>query len=269
MPTAGKWIAPLLTAITASGLFAQTPPSEIPPGTVPPAAPAAAFEVASIREETAPFRTMRAFSISGTRITMQVYGVGWLVAEAFGLRDYQVAADSIPRASQGVYYSIDARATGQSAPSRAEVRTMLQALLAERFHLTFHREMRKMPFYALVVDKNGPRLKPGTGDVDCLPRIGPVIPTDRNYRYQFVNCPLDRLADSLGADRPILNRTDLAGNYDISIFVTPEFRMRDTTEIGDVTFRDAVRPLGLRLDAVDAPIEVVVIDHFDATPTPN
>jgi uncharacterized protein (TIGR03435 family) len=166
-------------------------------------------------------------------------------------------------------YRIEARAPGQSAPTKAEIRAMLQSLLTERFHLTVHREMRTMPVYALVVDKNGPALKAGSGDGPCASQIGPVNPNDRNYRYRFTNCTLDPLIDSLSADRPILDKTGLSGRYDIEFIATPEFRVRETPEPGDIRFLDAVRRLGLRLDAQNAPAEVIVIDHVDSSPTPN
>jgi uncharacterized protein (TIGR03435 family) len=96
-----------------------------------------------------------------------------------------------------------------------------------------------------------------------------VRPTDRLYRYAYSNCTIDPLADALLADRPILNRTGLTGRYDIELFATPEFKMRDTSEPGDIRVLDAVRKLGLRLTPQNAPVEVIVIDHMDSRPTAN
>jgi uncharacterized protein (TIGR03435 family) len=42
------------------------------------------------------------------------------------------------------------------------MRVRIQALLADRFQLTLHRETREMPVYALVVAKNGRKLKEHT-----------------------------------------------------------------------------------------------------------
>jgi len=42
----------------------------------------------------------------------------------------------------------------------------MQSLLAERFHLTLHREKRERQTFDLVVGKNGPKLddpEPGSG----------------------------------------------------------------------------------------------------------
>ncbi len=241
-----------LMASAAPGMFGQTP----------------TFEAAAIHEVVHPLRVLRGFTISGTRVSLEGYDADWLIAEAFGLKDYQVVASSIPDATRGKYYAIDARVSGSATPTRAGVRLMLQSLLAERFHLTFHRENRSIPVYALVVDKNGPTLKPGTGDADCASLIGPVNPTDRSYRYRFTNCTLDPLVATLQADRPILNQTGLTGRYDILITATPEFKMQNTSEPGDIRFLDAVRQLGLRLNPQNSPVEVVVVEHFDA-PTPN
>jgi uncharacterized protein (TIGR03435 family) len=75
-----------------------------------------------------------------------------------------------------------------------------------------------------------------------------VRPNHRNYRYQNTNYTLDPLIDALSADRPVLDQTGLAGQYDIEIFATPEFMLRDNPEAGDIRFLNAVRKLGLRLE---------------------
>ena len=227
------------------------------------------FEAASIHPLTPPFRTLKALKISGTFITLDGYNVRWLVSEAFGVKDYQVSTDSVPHPALEVLYRIEARAGGQSAPRQAQVRMMLQTLLADRFHLAIHHEMRKMPVYALMLDKKGPALKPGSGVEECASRIGPVSPNDRRYRYRYSNCTLDPLIEALSADRPILDQTGLTGKYDIDIFATPEFMMRETSEPADIRFLDAVRQLGLRLVARTAVVEVVVVDHIDPAPSSN
>jgi hypothetical protein len=105
-------------------------------------------------------------------------------------------------------------------------------------------------------------LKPGTGDNPCFVRLGPVQPNDRNYRYQFTNRPIDRLANAIQADRPILDKTGLTGLHDLVFFATPDRTLHDS-DPGDISIRDAVRQFGLRLDATKAPIEMLVIDHIE------
>jgi uncharacterized protein (TIGR03435 family) len=223
---------------------------------------APSFEVASIRPHEGPLSRIADFSISGPRVTYGGYNASLLILEAYSLRNFQLAT-----ASQKLplydYYEIAAVAPGSASITREESRRMLQSLLADRFKLQFHRETREIPVYELMLDKNGASLKPSAGDKPCASRIGPVQPQDRNYRYQFTNCSLDRLVNSLPADRPILDKTGLGGRFDITFFVTPEFKLHDSSEPGDISVLDAVRQFGLRLEARKEQIEVLVVDHVE------
>jgi uncharacterized protein (TIGR03435 family) len=231
------------------------------------------FEAASIHQLTPPFRTLHRLKISGTLVSMEGYNIPGLLSEAYGIKHYQVVTEPATRQAFEILYRIEARAGGQSAPTEAHVRMMLQALLAERFHLKVHQETRDMPVYVLVVDKNGPALKSSSGSGECSTSMGPVHPNDRNYRYRYSKCTLDRLIDGLSntlfADRPILDKTGLKGRYDIEIYATPERLARVGTEPGDISFFDAVRKLGLRLEARKAPVAMLHIDHVDSRPTAN
>jgi uncharacterized protein (TIGR03435 family) len=240
--------------IAASALCAQQPPRF-------------SFDVASIRPHEGPLSRIADFSISGPRVTYSGYNPFLLILEAYNLRNYQV---SVPpdKLSMDDYYEIAALAPGSGTVMREEFRRMLQSLLADRFKLRFHREAREIAVYELVVDKKGPSLKAGKGDNPCASLIGPVHPQDRNYRYQFTNCTLDRLVNNLQVDRPVLDKTGLTGRYDMTISATPDFKMRDSSESGDISMRDAVKQLGLRLDARKAEIEVFVLDHMER-PTGN
>src|SRR5262249_48471044 len=53
--------------------------------------------------------------------------------------------------------------------TKAQLATMIQALLAERFKLVVHREARDMPVYALTVAKGGPKLRQ-VAEGDCVVR---------------------------------------------------------------------------------------------------
>src|SRR5439155_13347087 len=55
-------------------------------------------------------------------------------------------------------YEITAKVT--TPASQAELKLMMQALMMERFHLAFHREIRNLTVYALRVSKAGPKFKP-------------------------------------------------------------------------------------------------------------
>jgi uncharacterized protein (TIGR03435 family) len=245
----------LLPTLAALSVFAQ------------PAPPA--FEAASIHVLQPPFQRLYMKTISGTRVRLEGYPIANLVSEAFGVKNYQVDTKAVPGTSGGVIYDIEARAA--TPPTPADFRAMLQTLLAERFHLAIHHEARSLPVYALVVDKKGPALTLATEDdnPDCATLFGPVQPSDRNYRYRYNNCPITTLVETFPADRPVIDKTGLIGRYNISIFITPEFRMQNGSDPGDIRFLDAVRKLGLRLEPQNAPFDTIVIDQIDKAPTPN
>jgi len=239
--------AAFILVLAASALYAQPTP--------PPA-----FEVASIRLHQGPVRNMADFSSSGPRITYGCFNAFQLVVEAYNLKNFQVSPGPKLQLDYKDYYEIAALAPGSAAVTRDEARRMLQSLLADRFKLQVHREPRELPVYELVVDKNGPALKAGSGDAPCHAFIGPV---GRNYRYQLVNCPVERLADNLWADRPIVDKTGLTGLYDITLLATPYPMLRDSSDPGDISTGDAVRKIGLRLDAKKEQIEFLVVDHIE------
>lgn len=224
------------------------------------------FDAVSIHELEAPYRVLGRLTVSGSLVKLDGYTVGMMVAEAFGRKMYEVDVKS-PK--HFAYFSVEARAPGDAAPDAHMVQAMLQNMLAERFHLKTHTENRSVPVYALAVSKNGPQLKPGTGNQDCRQVTGPVTPTDRNYRHELQNCRIDRFVEVLSSDRPILNRTNLTGLYDIFILYTPDFKMRNQTEVTDVPVSDAIHQLGLQLEPRSELMDIVVADSYDDLPTAN
>ena len=150
MRTPAAHLAALLLAgfgITGAGaVLAQRPP--------------AAFEVASVkpRDPDNP-RSMMVADASGRFTTMNI-PVVMLIRTAYGLQNDQVIGGPDWMRSEG--FNITAKAP-DGTPVTA-MGPMLESLLAERFQLTFHREKRELPVYALVTARSdgslGPRMKP-------------------------------------------------------------------------------------------------------------
>ena len=100
-----------------------------------------------------------------------------LIREAYNLKDYETTfAPGVRPPTGGAYgtafYDIDAKAEGDRARTRDEFRAMLRTLLAERFNLRAHRERRELPVYALVVGKDGPKLKESAQDATEPTHVG-------------------------------------------------------------------------------------------------
>ncbi len=220
--------------------------------------PAQVFEVASIRPHTAPLHTIMGRTVSGPRITLEGYTVPQLIMEAYNLKGiWQLSLAPLRGQSDLLndYYDIAARAPGDAAPTRDESRKMLQTLLADRFHLSVHRESKELPVYALLVGKNGPKLKASTADGKCAVNVGVVT---GGQSYALSNCTIGVLVDLLGnglVDRPVIDNTQLTGKYDFRLAAMPDFMSRNRSDPADLSPFTAIQDLGLRLRAQTAPIE--------------
>jgi uncharacterized protein (TIGR03435 family) len=166
-------------------------------------------------------------------------------------------------------YHIDAVA---SRPvTEAECKAMVQQLLKDRYKMVAHREARETPVYALVVAKNGPKM------VKADENAGIRVIVNGNPMGIAAGTPkdleapsgwsMDRLAVLLhnGVDRPVFNRTGLDGLYKIDLSFSRQNANPANLppEAGPEVMTALPEQLGLRLEAVRAPIEMVVIDHIE------
>jgi uncharacterized protein (TIGR03435 family) len=150
--------------------------------------------------------------------------------------------------------------------TRDEFRPMLRSLLAERFNLRVHRESREILVYALVVGKPGVKFKESDPAATERTQIGV---NGRNQNIMAKKASMDDLAglirNAFGVDRPVVNRTELAGNYEFKLEATPEFRMNTEnpgpTEIS--VFTAIQLQLGLKLEPQKAPRETLIVDHVE------
>jgi uncharacterized protein (TIGR03435 family) len=240
-------------ALVFCGLFGQTASSP------------ATFEVASIRAHQGPIRQVD-IATSGARFiaTSTVFG---FIMYAYNLRNDQVAS-KLPL--DDAFYDIAAKSQGDAVLTKEGSRQGLQLLLADRFKLRIHREMREMQVYALVVDKNGPKFKESRASASDATPVKRLHPIGRNYEITLRNAPVNDLvnylANSAFLDHPVLNETGLQGTYDIQIVYTPQTRAIRESEPdpSDISIFTAVRnQLGLRLDARKTTSEVLVVDHIE------
>ena len=232
----------MAAAVTLSQVSAQAP----------------AFEVASIRENPGPtWRIMDGYSASGARLTLEGWRPLALIMEAYDLKRYQVSYTS----SDYAVYDIAAKAEGDGTRTKAEFRLMLQTLLADRFNLRIHREMKELPVYAMVIGKSGVKFKESFPE---KPFRGLVGVHGRNQYQEYSQGTMEMLADGIDVDKPVIDKTGLTGKYEIRLEATPEFRINNNPQPEDIRVFDAIQQqLGLKLEAQKAMIEVLVVDHID------
>ena len=218
------------------------------------------FEVASIK----PFdRTGQvghgSIAVSGSRITITGYTLNALILYAYDMRNYQISGGPGWIATDG--YTIAAKAEGEAAPATAEIRKMLQSLLAERFGLKLHRETKEVSLYLLVPSKTGPKLTQSAAQRATM-RVG-------MGSLMMAKATTSQMAALLSSvlSRPVLDQTGIAGDFDFTID-SPDInmgRMQQSQEelSGPSIFTAIQEQLGLKLAPSKGPIETLVIDRAE------
>jgi uncharacterized protein (TIGR03435 family) len=152
---------------------------------------------------------------------------------------------------------------------------MLRKLSAERFKIQIENEKRDLPVYALVVDHLGSGLR-ATQASNASVKMSPP-----GFRLVFRKEPLSELANTLSTlsfiDRPVVDRTNLSGEYDFSVDLRAAFRNNDTpsSETGAIdstgvsAFTLLREQLGLKMEASKAAFDVDVVKHAERIPTEN
>ena len=160
-------------------------------------------------------------------------------------------------------FDVTAKPEAGVALSREELRPRLQALLQERFHLVTHRETRDAPGYALVVAKHGAKLQPTKGAP--FPGFRSNVSPGSLKGLNWSMGDLATYITSLIA-KPVADRTGVQGRYDISVEYASDIAADSTLPS---LFTALSETLGLRLIPGKVPVEMLVIDSVDETPTPN
>lgn len=175
------------------------------------------------------------------------------------------------RAAEAFKYRPGFEILATAPPGGGDQKAMLRTLLRERFGLRYHREVRQTPVFRLVVKepgKLGPRLKPSPHNCRA-DRTPEICRSTREVRrsagamQEFI----EAVAISATAfERPVLDATGLTGNFEWEFAVPSNFR--DGRVELDEVFEAFENQLGLKLERVMAPWEVIVIDDV-RMPTPN
>jgi uncharacterized protein (TIGR03435 family) len=260
------------------------------------------FEVASIKPAPpgSDFKVDLGIHIDGAQVSCNFFSLADLIRTAYDLKQYQVIT---PDWMASERYNLKATIP---EGKQSQVRDMIKSLLAERFHLKVHKESKEFPVYTLEVAKGGPKLKEsaledadekganvtatgGPQGVSINLGHGSVFAFADN-KLEATKLDMTRFAELLArfTDRPVVDRTDLKGNYDFVLKVTDEdynaMRIRSAISAGVVlppqamrllelssgdSLHSALQAVGLRLEPRKAPLDVLVVDSADKVPTEN
>jgi uncharacterized protein (TIGR03435 family) len=155
---------------------------------------------------------------------------------------------------------------------------MLQALMADRFKLVTHRDVKEQPVYTLVIAKNDLKLtesKPddthpdGAEEIHGNKRPNAIHTSRGHLAAQAIS--MSNLAVILTqiAGRTVLDKTGLKGTYDVTLNWAPEdgqptlLNGVPQEETRPSLFTALQEQLGLKLESQKASVEVLVIDHVE------
>jgi uncharacterized protein (TIGR03435 family) len=287
------FLALTLFAFGSAAAFAQAPSKKLE------------FEVASIRPSAPSAEQNRVdagLHLDGAQARIAAFTLKDYLGMAYKLRGYQVTGPDWIGTDR-----FDINAKLPAGAKADDISEMLQTLLAERFKVKFHMEKKEMPVYALVMGKPPLKLKevPASAADDSGPAVnvaatgsaaGVSVDLGHGSSYSFANSKfearklnMDAVAQNLEmyVDRPILNMTELKGNYDLTLQVTPEdyqaMLIRAGMHAGIVfppqvvrlaegnsaSLMDAVQEAGLKMDSRRLPVDLLVVDSALKSPTDN
>jgi uncharacterized protein (TIGR03435 family) len=222
-----------------------------------------AFEVATIKlarplqEQALSGKMHVGVNIDAARVDIGAMSISDLISIAYKVKPHQISGPDWLAVDR-----FDIVAKIPDGIDKEKVPEMMQALLADRFKLTFHREDKDHPIYALVVGKNGPKLKesppdpepPKEGDAppkeekgvmtinngNDSTRIkqtnnGAVINSgangttrmsmeDGHMKMELSKMTMEGLAAVISRfiDKPVMDMTDLKGNFQMTLELSME-----------------------------------------------
>lgn len=228
---------------------------------------AQSFDVASIKPSPPDVNSSQTTWDPGRMLGRGV-SLKQLIVWAYEVTDVQVSGG--PDWMDSKQFDFEAKAEGSH--SKDELFRMLQSLLAERFKLALHREMKEQQVYVLAVGKNKLKLQEARGgpaNIALQPSPGPGDSMTLKITGQSVSMRYlrDYLAGMVG--RAVVDRTNLSGGYDFQTEVSWNLTATSNkrTVVTDALL-DAMPQLGLSVNSQKMPIELLVIDHAEE-PTAN
>jgi uncharacterized protein (TIGR03435 family) len=246
---------------------------ELPP---PPAAPKGVaagakleFEVATIKPSVAGQPGPGGFNVTTRELRSRNTSLADLIV--FALRVHRTQIAGLPGWAESERYDIVASLPAGD-PTDPELFAMLQNLMKSRFNLAFHTEKRELSVYAIGLGKGGQAgIKMTKNDTNGV-RVG----AQALGRVVFSGTTMADLASQLQfrvLDRPVIDQSGLTDRYDFALNWTPdEFQFPAATaaqrsaipsgpDAPPDLFTAVQEQLGLKLEAVKAPADVLVIEQ--------
>ena len=239
-----------ITLLLSTAAFAQTPALTFEVASVKPAGPLDPVAVASGKMRVG-------MKVDGAICDIASFSLRDLIRTAYEVKDYQITGPDWLGSNPMSAQRFNIQATMPEGATEKQVPQMLQALLTDRFKLTFHRDTKDHSVYALIVGKGGAKLK--ESEPDAPPPETPEEPkkgetvvgqgssqmrvsgnmadgkgmvvkggpmgkmkmsmVDGKMHMEAAKMTMEALCEfaSRFVDRPVVDMTELKGNYQVAL----------------------------------------------------
>lgn len=265
------------------------------------------FEVASVKPSEAPAEhsVNVGVHVDGAQCRVNYFSLKDLIRVAYRVKDYQVLGpDWIASERFDVSATIPAGAGGQV---NEMLQSLLEQRFALKTHRD-HKEFPVYALVTAkggvkmkeAVESDAEKADAAKAPVEVEAQGGPngvginlghgSSFTFADNKFQATKIDMTHVVEMLSRflDRPVVDMTQLTGKYDFKLELTPEdyraMLIRSAVAAGvslppqalqlldgatDASLHSALAGIGLKLDPRKAPLEVIVVDHAEKTPTAN
>jgi len=198
------------------------------------------------------------------RLTCGWFSPAYLITLAYQMKFLQIDGPEWLRDPH-----FDIIATVPKGTTKEQAATMWQNLLADRFGLRVHHENREAKYLELTVAKNGPKLKPV--QPDASKRTWSMGGGANGSHLFFPKNTMAGLASVLEGPASMLikDATGLTGEYEITLAWYSGDDANANVALPPPLPQALREQLGLQFTTKTGPIDMLVIDHIERTPTGN
>jgi uncharacterized protein (TIGR03435 family) len=265
-----------LNLVRATPETAWTIPDPLPPPKAMAADANPVFEVSTIK----PAKPGRGFSLTVNRsgiFNTTSSSLHDLIKWAYSVNPRQIAKG--PTWLETDKFDITAKPDTPGMANPTQLKAMIQKMLTDRFQLTFHREKRELPVYAISIAKGGPKLTKSESPLN-LPGFG--MPPQRLVARNATMGEVAQMLQATLLEQPVVDQTELGTTrYDFILKFTLDAQQlaqlglpgdgrgpgappatNDPDAPPDL-FTAFQQQLGLKLESTKAPVDVLVIDKAE------
>jgi uncharacterized protein (TIGR03435 family) len=193
------------------------------------------------------------------------FPISFAIRWSYQLGDSQVLG--LPEWARDWNFGYDIEAKSAAPVSLDQCQLMVQSLLADRFKMTAHREIREIRGYALVIGERGPKLRAiaGAGAAADTRINGQVVADSPDSQGMSMSGLAHFLSAHPAVGFPVIDRTKLTGRYSFNLVFSPWRYSPDSTSADDdrPSILTGIKALGLKLDVAQVPVGVLAVDHIE------